>query len=143
VSEVGLEQGADRWVLPLAGFISAGSRYWADPVEGGDEIDLVMHAGDFSGAAVVSLPGSARPLVLSRVERRALIESAVATDDSELRLSFEDGDAIVVPPHDDAEAWEVDGPGFQVIGTPTGGRVSLSDASCQTHTLPARKGEDE
>jgi Family of unknown function (DUF6188) len=141
VNEVLLEHGADGWILPLAGFVCAGSRYWVD-AEGGDEIDLVVHAEDFSGAAIVGLPGTARPLVLSLVERRALIESAVAPDDSELRLGFEGGDAIVVPPLPDAEAWEIHGPGFHVIGTPMAGRVAVWDASSPTYTLPARKGEE-
>ena len=45
--------------------------------------------------------------------------------DSALRLSFASGAELVVPPSDEYEAWEVNGPGNRVVVCQPGGELSV------------------
>jgi hypothetical protein len=56
-----------------------------------------------------------------------------------LRLDFDGGDAIVVPPDPDYEAWEVSGPGrVKVVALPGGGEPAISDSTSEFRRTKGR-----
>jgi len=125
-----------EFVLPLEGFCCAGSEDGVETPDGFAHVDLFLHDAGFENRACARLPSEFRGLVLSLVARRASVHSALATADSELRLSFDEGDAIAVGPDPNYEAWEVTGPGqVKVVAMPGGGEPAIWDATSETRTI--------
>ena len=70
------------------------------------------------------------------VVREARVERAVATDESTLQIDFDGGVSVVSPPADDAEAWEVRGPGHVlVVALPGGGEPAIWDSSSEIRVI--------
>jgi hypothetical protein len=133
-----VEEQRGAFVVPVAGFICAGLE------DGPATVNLLLLHADFVPRAEVRLPADRRDLVLSLVTRRARVESALSTDDSELRLRFDLGDAVVVPPDPSYEAWEVTGPGrFKLVAAPGGGEPAIWAADGPAYTWPKDRAEIE
>jgi len=107
-------------VIPIDGFVCVLST---------DDAWLVLR--DDRVGAQIGLRREHRAQAAALVERAARVERAVSTDDSELRVSFDGGEMIVVPADPDVEAWEVrigNGAELQVIAAPGGGEPIIFDA---------------
>jgi hypothetical protein len=108
--------------IPITGFVCI---HWTDQGR------LVLRDNDRQVGAQIALGPERRPEAQALVERHARVERAVSTYDSELRVSFEGGDTIVVSAHPDVEAWHVsvgNGAELQVIAQPGGGEPITFDA---------------
>ena len=104
MSDYMVEEAAGGFVLPLGGFICTEAR--------GD--DLILRSPDGQDEAWVSA-GIGDDVLSELVEREARVERSVATGDSTLEIDFDGGFSVVSPPADDAEAWEVRGPGHVLV----------------------------
>ncbi len=121
MSDYMVEEAAGGFVLPLAGFICTEAR--------GD--DLILRSPDELDEAWVSA-SIGDDVLRELVECEARVERAVATGDSTLQIDFDDGVSVVTPPADDAEAWEVRGPGHVlVVALPGGGEPAIWDSTSE------------
>jgi hypothetical protein len=121
MSDYMVEEAAGGFVLPLGGFICTEVR--------GD--DLILRSLDGRDEAWVSA-GISDDVMSELVEREARVERSVATGDSTLEIDFEGGVSVVSPPADDAEAWEVRGPGHVlVVALPGGGEPAIWDSTSE------------
>ena len=121
MSDYMVEEMDGGFVLPLAGFVCTEAR--------GD--DLILSSPDGRDEAWVSA-GIEDDLMSELVAGEARVERVVATADSALQLGFEGGVSIAKPPADDAEAWEVRGPGHVlVVALPGGGEPAIWDSSSE------------
>jgi hypothetical protein len=113
-----IEQDGE-FALPLNGFVCSDlGRYGF--------LDIVDESG--AEARILLLREEHKALAAALVERRARVERAFFTGDSELRLIFDGGDTIVVPPDGKYEAWEVRigrNGDVGVFATPGGGEPSV------------------
>jgi hypothetical protein len=115
------------FAIPVDGFVCGGFE------DGPDYVKLVLLHAEFAPRAYVTLEAGTRDLALSLAARRARVESATASADSELRILFDAGDVIAVPPAPKYEAWEWSGPGLvKLVATPGGGEPAIGDATSET-----------
>ena len=122
-----VEEVGGKFAIPVDGFVCGGFE------DGPDYVNLVLLHAKFAPRAFVRLGADTRDLVLSLAARRARVESASASADSELRIRFDAGDVIAVPPNPDYEAWEWNGPGLvKLVATPGGGEPAIWDATSET-----------
>ena len=56
---------------------------------------------------------------------RQTLERVTAWKDGRLELAFESGASVLVPPHGRFESYDVSGPGFKLIGLPSGGEPAI------------------
>ena len=125
MSDYMVEEMAGGFVLPLTGFTCSEAR--------GD--DLILRSPDGQDEAWVSA-GIEDDVMNDLVAREARVERAVATGDSTLQLGFEGGVSVAKPPADDAEAWEVRGPGHVlVVALPGGGEPAFWDSSSEIRRI--------
>lgn len=125
MSDYMVEEIDGKFLLPLAGFTCAEAR--------GD--DLILRSPDSQDEAWVSA-GIGDDVMTELVVREARVERAVATDESTLQIDFDGGVSVVSPPADDAEAWEVRGPGHVlVVALPGGGEPAIWDSSSEIRVI--------
>jgi hypothetical protein len=120
-----VEETAGAFVLPLAGFTCTEAR--------GD--DLIVCSPDAQDEAWVSA-GIGEDVMRELVGREARVERAVASSESTLQIDFADGVSVVSPATEDAEAWEVRGPGHVlVVALPGGGEPAIWDSSSEIRVV--------
>ena len=125
MSDYMVEEAAGGFVRPLGGFICTEAR--------GD--DLILRSPDGRDEAWVSA-GIGDDVMTELVGREARVERAVASSDSTLQLDFDGGVSVVSPPADDAEAWEVRGPGHVlVVALPGGGEPAIWDSTSEIRVV--------
>jgi hypothetical protein len=118
-----------EFVLPLAGFVCSEM----SDSRGGT---LILRAPDSADAAWVTGSELDEDRIRTLVERKARVESAVASSDATLRLVFDDGSSLVNPPADEIETWEVTGPGYVLaVGVPGGREPAIWDANSEIRTV--------
>jgi Family of unknown function (DUF6188) len=117
------------FLLPLAGFTCAEARGH----------DLILRSPDSQDEAWVSA-GIDEDVMTELVGREARVERAVVSGDSTLQVDFDAGVSVVTPSADDAEAWEVRGPGHVlVVALPGGGEPAVWDSSSEIRLV--RRGD--
>ena len=118
------------WRIPLEGFVAAS-------VGGTGNTILRLEAGDAHAEVLVSV--NMVPRIVALAAERARVKTATASDDSTLRVVFEDGEVLEIPAGD-YEEWEIRGPGSIVVVAPAGGgEPAIWDATSPMITF---RGED-
>jgi len=125
MSDYMVEEMDGVFVLPLAGFTCTEAR--------GD--DLILRSPDSQDEAWVSA-GIGDDVTGELVAREARVERAVVSADSTLQIDLDGGVSLVTPAADDAEAWEVRGPGHVlVVALPGGGVPAVWDSSSEIRVV--------
>lgn len=131
VTQAGLVEQSDRWVLPLAGVAItqlcidyAVTLRCQNGLEVRIEQPFVYVTPDGRERLLVpeGVPSDLAP-VLSAARR--VVRSAEAFKDGHLEISIEDGTLISVPSTEDLEPWEVVGPGGLRLVSVPGGDLSV------------------
>ncbi|HEY7420888.1 MAG TPA: DUF6188 family protein [Gaiellaceae bacterium] len=121
-----VEEADGSFVLPLEGFVCT-------EVRGSD---LILRRVDSTDESWVSGTDIGEGVARQLVERGARVSRAVVTRDSTLQIDFDDGVAVVNPPADDVEAWEVRGPGHVlVVALPGGGEPAVWDSTSEIRVV--------
>ena len=125
MSDYLVEKMDGGFVLPIPGFICSEAR--------GD--DLILRSPDGKDESWISA-GIGDDVMSELVAREARVERAIASGDGTLQLGFGGGVSVTKPPADDAEAWEVRGPGHVlVVALPGGGEPAIWDSSSEIRRI--------
>ncbi|HEY2310235.1 MAG TPA: DUF6188 family protein, partial [Gaiellaceae bacterium] len=93
--------------------------------------DLILRSPDAQDEAWVAADID-EDVMRELVGREARVERAVASGESTLQIDFDGGVSLVSPAVDEAEAWEVRGPGHVlVVALPGGGEPAVWDSSSE------------
>ncbi len=136
-ADAGLTEGRGRWVLPISGGEVTQIRIdFAFGLEiesyGDDQTSLSIRISTpftftSDGNAVVIDPERTAELEALVTLHKAEVQEAHVVKDGHLVVRFADGRAIEVAPHEQYEAWQVDGQRppverrFSLVAVPSGG----------------------
>ena len=122
-----VEEIGGEFVIPIAGLVCS-------EAQPGDR--LVLRGVDSADEAWVSGSRLGEIVLQELAHREARVERAIATRDSTLRISFDNGASLVNPAEKDVEAWEVRGPGYVlVVAMPGGGEPAIWDGTSEIRTI--------